>query len=251
MSKKVSNRLLFLMFLMLCVFPQRSVKMVVSMEEGVLLPTDACVHTASPGPSVREVMSATQQFSAVLNTYPTVNSSLQYRWFRTHCCWSAFFFNTWHVEWLFYVSCHWLEEYGLLWNMWRNYNFFSTSALRRRTWEWDAAFKCLLAKDLPSSCGCFLAHGKKGSKIYKHTQAQRLMLFFIEIHTFGLDALRMSVAEMTSGGQSVDLITLMLRLAVEILLKSFLVFWRQMSESWHLDDLFLWFAPTEMTLHVL
>lgn len=65
--------------------------------------------------------------------------------------------------------------------------FFSTSALRRRTWEWDAAFKCLLAIDLPSSCGCFLAHERKGSKIYKHTQTQRLMLLFIEMQTFGLD----------------------------------------------------------------
>lgn len=74
MSKKCLTDDCFSCFSLVCAFPQRSVKMVVSMEEGVLLLTDVCVRTASPEPSVREVMSATQPFSTLPNTYPTVNS---------------------------------------------------------------------------------------------------------------------------------------------------------------------------------
>lgn len=47
------------LFVFLSFLLQRFVKMAVSTEEGVWLPTDVCVPMASPGLSVREVMSAT------------------------------------------------------------------------------------------------------------------------------------------------------------------------------------------------
>lgn len=49
---------------------------------------------------------------------------------------------------------------------------FSTSALKQRFGECNVFLNvsCLLTEDLPTSCGCSLAHVSKGSKVYKHTQ---------------------------------------------------------------------------------
>ena len=54
----------------------------------------------------------------------------------------------------------------------QNWPLFSTSALKRRSGDSNVFLNvcCLLTEDLPTSCGCSLAHISKGSKIYKHTQ---------------------------------------------------------------------------------
>ena len=51
---------------------------------------------------------------------------------------------------------------------------FSTSALKLRSGECNVFLNmhCLSGEDLPTSCGCSLAHVSKGSKIYKHTQTR-------------------------------------------------------------------------------
>lgn len=76
------------MFVFLSFLLQRFVKMAVSMEEDVWLPTDVCAPMASPGLSVREVMTATLQDSAFLSlilhhavSVLYIHYSLQLKWF--------------------------------------------------------------------------------------------------------------------------------------------------------------------------
>lgn len=92
---------------------------------------------------------------------------------------------------------------------------FSTSALKQRSGECNVFLnvRCLLTEDLPTSCGCSLAHVSKASKVYKHTQTES-GLRCVWCMCWG------SVVVMTCRGQSGDLVKLIFGLAAELLISS-------------------------------
>lgn len=163
-------------------------------EDGVWLPTDVCAPTASLGLSVREVTGAR---AAVLSISPH-SSHLTLplcSTFTTHSRSSVFFFHTCcrceHVTrcWMAVVFCDWrrlLLSHAngsrnvvccgtfACWAWAQKWPLFSTSALKRCSGECNVFLNvhCLLTEDLPTSCGCSLAHVRKGSKVYKHTQTE-------------------------------------------------------------------------------
>lgn len=178
-----------------CLFslPQRFVKMAVWTEEGAWLPTDVFVRTASPEPSVREVMNPTQLFSPP-PLHPTSIPLSISSTFQTRCCFCCFrtgfqistcdFCKNVTPRWSF---CRFLWLVGhaarcknsvcrrpfVCQAQVQKWPLFSTSALKRHSGERNYAVivHCLVTEDLPSSCGCFLAYVSKDSPVYKHTQS--------------------------------------------------------------------------------
>ncbi len=103
---------------------------------------------------------------------------------------------------------------------------FSTSALKRCSGECNVFLnvRCLLTEDLPTSCGCSLAHVSKDSKVYKHTQTEGVLRWVkrarVQVRVCVLCMCWGSVAVMTCRGQSGDLVKLIFGLAAELLISN-------------------------------
>lgn len=137
--------------------------MAVWMEDGVWLPTDVCVPMASPELSVREVKNATMPLTLHHTVCTAVvlkatRAALEKTW-----CWMAVVFcdcgrfllrhavRSRNVVCCGTFACQaWAQKWPL----------FSTSALKRCSGECNVSLNvcCLLTEDLPTSCGCSLAH---------------------------------------------------------------------------------------------
>lgn len=156
------------------------------------LPIDVCVPTASLGLSVREVMSTTLHYIAFLplilhHAVSSALHSLRVKWFskpHVHSCecdlmlYGGLLFVTeddsclvmptalgmWFVVEHLHVKLRLRSDHCFP-------HLLSNNALGK-VMSVSVTDRCLLTEDLPTSCGCSLAHVSKGSKVYKHTQTE-------------------------------------------------------------------------------
>lgn len=100
---------------------------------------------------------------------------------------------------------------------------FSTSALKWCSGECNAfrSVHCLWTEDLPFSCGCYLAHVSKGSKVYKLTQTG-VWVKCAQVCACCLCAFWVPLTVMTYRGQRAGLVALIFGLAEELLIGNIL-----------------------------